>query len=183
MGAGVHRHLALLLGGKESDRQVTTWKPVVGYEGVYEVSDAGSVRNTKGRELSPKRRGDYFAVELYQNGSGKFFSIHTLVLTAFIGPRPEASEACHNNGNPLDNRLSNLRWGSKFDNAKDRLRHGTVPNRDRGHYKAILTSAQVEQVKRDGRVARVIAIELGVSKSLIDNIRSGYIDRMKASFK
>jgi hypothetical protein len=51
--------------------------------------------------------------------------IHTLVLEAFVGPRPPGLVACHGNGDHFDNRLRNLRWGTYSDNAYDQVRHGT----------------------------------------------------------
>ena len=51
--------------------------------------------------------------------------MHRLVLAAFVGPLPEGKEVCHNNGNPGDNRLENLRYGTKSENNLDRVKHGT----------------------------------------------------------
>lgn len=52
-------------------------------------------------------------------------TVHSLVALAFIGPRPHGYEVCHNNGNPLDNRVDNLRYGTSADNKLDQVRHGT----------------------------------------------------------
>ena len=115
------------------------WKPVVGYEGLYEVSDLGNVRSVdrtviyktgqtrhyKGRTLKLKPAHGYWRVELNQNGKPAFFQVHRLVLAAFVGPLPEGKEVCHNNGNPGDNRLENLRYGTKSENQLDRVKHGT----------------------------------------------------------
>lgn len=51
--------------------------------------------------------------------------IHHLVLEAFVGPRPDGLETCHNDGVPANNWLTNLRWDTKPNNAKDRRVHGT----------------------------------------------------------
>ena len=50
--------------------------------------------------------------------------MHCLVLEAFIGLRPKNMECCHNDGNPQNNDLTNLRWDTKLSNAKDRIKHG-----------------------------------------------------------
>jgi hypothetical protein len=50
-------------------------------------------------------------------------AIHRLVLETFVGECPEGNEALHNNGNYLDNRLSNLRWGTRSENSKDKTLH------------------------------------------------------------
>lgn len=128
------------------------WRPVVGFEGRYEVSAAGSVRSyVYGRDPSKPRRitgyinkWGYRRVRL-TDGNGRRIErpVHQLVLEAFEGPRPgpwPAYEARHLDGNPLNNRWpSNLAWGTKLENADDRRRHGTHGNtkrktcRRRGH--------------------------------------------------
>lgn len=55
----------------------------------------------------------------------RFMFVHRLVLETFVGPCPPGMEALHRNGNPSDNSLSNLHWGTKIENAADMLRHGT----------------------------------------------------------
>ena len=148
------------------------WKPIVGYPN-YQVSSLGNVRNARAIMLTHKRRGKYLAVELYHQGCGRFFNIHTLVLTAFVGKRPIGMESCHNNGDEHDNRLTNLRWDTRLGNAIDRTRHGTVRTRNNNHYRAILTREDVERIKRDSRPSRLVAADYGCSSSLIRNIRCG----------
>jgi hypothetical protein len=50
--------------------------------------------------------------------------VHELVLSTFAGLRPAKHECCHINGIPTDNRLENLRWGTRSDNIRDSVRHG-----------------------------------------------------------
>jgi hypothetical protein len=106
------------------------WKPVVDYAGLYEVSDRGRVRSlprpsTSGGVLRHGRHDGYQRVGLYRNGKLRFIFVHVLVLEAFVGPRPPSHEARHLNGRRLDNRLSNLAWGSRAANQLDSVRHGT----------------------------------------------------------
>lgn len=119
------------------------WLPVVGYEGLYEVSNQGRVRGVTRRvNFGGKMTGasriefgrvlvqrnapkGYLQVNLRRNGTHKFRTVHQLVLEAFVGPRPEPDwHACHNNGIPDDNRLENLRWDSPSANVRDTVRHG-----------------------------------------------------------
>lgn len=121
------------------------WKPVVGYEGMYEVSDHGNVRGVdridsqnrlwRGRELKPKTHsGGYLCVNLWSDGKGRMKYIHRLVLESHVGPPPDGKpEACHNDGDQLNNALANLRWGSPSDNALDRVKHGTHTKSSRTH--------------------------------------------------
>lgn len=115
--------------------QVENWRPVVGYEGLYEVSDHGRVRGVD-RVLKDGRRwrgkmmrqitnhNGHKRVMLAKDGVSKYFWVHRLVLEAFQGPCPEGFDACHNNADPGDNRPENLRWDSRSENALDRVRHG-----------------------------------------------------------
>lgn len=53
-------------------------------------------------------------------------SVHVLVLLAFVGPCPEGMECRHLDGNPANNRLDNLCWGTGSENWNDKRRHGTL---------------------------------------------------------
>lgn len=113
---------------------VEQWRPVVGYEGSYEVSDLGRVRSLDRTTRDGKRlRGcvlkpfvmpsGHLRVGL-SRGEGRTKKVHRLVLEAFIGPCPPEMEALHRNGVPGDCRLVNLRWGTKSEDARDQIAHG-----------------------------------------------------------
>lgn len=106
------------------------WKPVVGFEGLYDVSSWGRVRSlprerTSGRVLRPKfdHKG-YVRVSL---GKGNVRQVHRLVLEAFSGPAGAGREGAHLDGNPSNNRLENLAWKTSAENKADQRRHGTLP--------------------------------------------------------
>lgn len=104
------------------------WMPVPDWEDLYEVSNFGDVRNKKMEILKPATNRGYRHVALCRNGFNKTSYLHRVVLEAFCGPPPfEGAECCHNNGNRGDNKLTNLRWGSRKENCEDRARHGTEP--------------------------------------------------------
>ena len=121
------------------------WRAVLGYEGTYEVSDLGRVRSLpridaqggsrRLRYFNPSRMDSWghLGVKLRRDGVTKSVYVHRLVLEAFVGPRPDGMVACHWNDIPDDNRLSNLRWGSKSDNGFDRVRNGRDPNANKSH--------------------------------------------------
>lgn len=120
------------------------WKPVVGYEGIYEVSSHGLIRSldrpdtwgrpTRGRVMKPyQTTSGHLRVTLSKSSSTTRFFVHRLVLTAFVGPRPHGMEGCHNDGNPTNNSVSNLRWDTKRANARDRRSHGNDAHARKTH--------------------------------------------------
>lgn len=137
-----------------------TWVPIV--KG-YEVSSRGRVRSLwrkKPHVLKPVPDGrGYLRVSL----SGKWHRIHNLVLTAFVGPRPKGAVGMHLDGNPRNNRLENLMWGSWSENQTGvggrKLSESDVAN--------IITMIDV------GRKDREIAALFGVSIQHIQHIRTG----------
>lgn len=107
------------------------WQPIPGFEGHYDVSDMGRVRShsrlSQGRDLRQHITAGYHRVSLCAWDLGrqkKAHLVHRLVLTAFVGPCPEGMEALHINGNSSDNRLCNLRWGTRAENVADQVAHG-----------------------------------------------------------
>jgi hypothetical protein len=108
------------------------WRPVGRLEGKYEVSSMGRVRVAKtGHIKSMLENRRHYRVTVYLRGR-KTIWVHQLVAEAFVGPRPEGKEVCHRNGNGLDNRPSNLRYGTHQENMLDRREHGTAVNRNTG---------------------------------------------------
>ena len=109
------------------------WRPIFGYEGVYEVSDHGRVRSLPRDGLAGSilqghqdKRG-YRRVQLCQRGGRRMQFVHRLVASAFLGEGLPGQQVCHYDGKPGNNRVDNLRWASRGDNARDSVRHGTHP--------------------------------------------------------
>lgn len=114
-----------------------TWKPVLGYEGLYEASDHGHVqglprKDTAGRRVNGKtlkpgtngQTGHRFVCLHDQEGQIRQVYVHRIVLESFIGPCPEGMECLHWDDTPENNELSNLRWGTRLDNIHDCFRNG-----------------------------------------------------------
>lgn len=110
------------------------WKDIQGFEGFYQVSNLGRVRSLQrttshGRGLQSRiLKGDqrmegHLQVVLYRDGRRKTRYIHHLVLEAFVGTRPAGTECCHNDGQPSNNRVSNLRWDTRSNNLLDAYKH------------------------------------------------------------
>lgn len=123
--------------------QKEKWLPVVGYEGLYIVSDAGNVRRAERVRVSkngvvwklPERPCKLFnngfgytIVSLHKNSIQKTKTVHRLVALSFI--RNEEGKKCvnHKNGVRHDNRVENLEWCTHSENAKHAF---DVLNRDK----------------------------------------------------
>lgn len=115
------------------------WRPVVGYEGLYDISNFGNVysvprvvtrsngvpQTIKGGLLNPCLDGfGYPTVTLRKNAKPKQFRVHTLLLTAFVGERPDGLEALHADDVKTNCTLDNLRWGTRIENHVDAARNG-----------------------------------------------------------
>ncbi len=134
------------------------WKDIQEYKGLYQISDYGRVRRIKGH-LCRKTRvlklvlntNGYPSIQLWANNKYTTNRIHTLVLATFVGPKPSKMECRHLDGNPTNNRLNNLKWGTRSENQKDAVKHGTKfqpDNRGCKNGNAKLTDTQVRQIKR-----------------------------------
>jgi hypothetical protein len=119
------------------------WLPVVGYEGLYSVSDQGRARSEpriigghhgttrqwRGGILKtrcPKMRGRkrrYPMVALWQNNIQTSIRLHDLVTTAFIGPKPKGLEVLHWDDDPNNNAITNLRYGTRAENKADQVKN------------------------------------------------------------
>lgn len=109
------------------------WRTVPGYEGLYEVSDLGRVRSLRVREGRPfpyilneqvNYKG-YLRVCLSKDAKSKMWFVHLLVLLAFVGPKKPKVQTRHMDGDPTNNCLSNLRYGTARENTLDQVTHGT----------------------------------------------------------
>lgn len=117
---------------------MTEWRPVVGFEDLYEVSNKGGVRRMdrlvphgtgtrflRAREIQPYTHASgHRRVRLYRDGIHHRY-VHRMVLEAFIGACPPDHECCHRDGDPANNNVENLYWGTASDNTQDRVRHGS----------------------------------------------------------
>jgi hypothetical protein len=119
-----------------------------------------------------KDGGGYLIVGLHKDGKQYTRKVHQLILETFVGPRPPGMEACHNNGDPSDNRLQNLRWDTPKNNHADRKIHGTLVNGEK-HYKAKLNEMQVRVIRRCielGMIQQVVADIFGTSQCQVSDI-------------
>lgn len=110
--------------GREKDR---LWK------------DSTLVKHTTGK-------GGYHRVNLSHDGHRRSVFVHKLVLTVFVGPCPAGMECRHIDGNPSNNHLLNLAWGTRSENSQDKIMHGT-DLRGVKHHKVKLTEKDVLEIR------------------------------------
>lgn len=128
------------------------WRPVAGWEGLYEVSSLGRVRSldrvirTKksggttvraGQELKPRIVNRYPRVALRnpKDSTQKYLFVHRLIAIAFIPNPHNLAIVRHLNDIPTDNRLDNIAWGTHSDNENDKVRNGRSKQANQTHCK------------------------------------------------
>lgn len=169
------------------------WRPVVGHEGLYEVSDLGRVRSmartvtvrgrngatysrpVRPRVLRPARCGRYLSVTLWKAHECRVERAQVLVLEAFVGPRPAGLYACHDDDIGTNNRLSNLYWGTPRENSQDKIARGRQPRGSSIPW-AKLTEADVAAIRAmKGRAPqKAIGEMFGIGQGHVSRIHAGH---------
>lgn len=161
------------------------WLAVPDWEGLYEVSDEGQVRSLpsatdrrrKGKILkqTPQYRG-HLQVNLHFCGHNEVRYVHRLVLEAFVGPCPEGMECRHLDGDPANNELENLCWGTIEENQADRVLHGGGSvGANNGNAKIDEdTVREIRRIRiRENLSGRKIAKRLNLSYYIVQDVLSG----------
>lgn len=121
------------------------WKPIIGYEGLYEVSNLGRVRSLDriikdSRGVITHRLGILLKLGNDKDGyklaslSGKTHRVHRLVATSFLNNKNDYPQVNHKNGIKHDNRVTNLEWCSQSENIRhsiDKLGRKQSPHENR----------------------------------------------------
>lgn len=158
------------------------WRDIPGYEGKYQASSLGNIRSLdrivncahggkrrmRGRVLKPagQKKDPHLRVVLGHGAIGS--CVHTLVALTFLGPKPEGQEVRHLDGNPLNNRVDNLAYGTRTENILDVYRQGKA-------WRA-LTAEQVLEIRERlaaGETGAALAKEYGVGQACISSIKHG----------
>jgi len=175
------------------------WRPVTGFDG-YFVSNYGKIKTHRfqkkrfGRrsgteafiDLNRKPfflkglvvRGGYLRICFRKNGKKFYKSIHRMVLNEFVGPPPKGCIVCHVDGNPQNNKIDNLIYGTHKLNTSHRKLHGTDCTGEK-HPMAKLDLKDVNKIRKqyikyDRKFGgRVLSKKYGVSISTICRIAQG----------
>ena len=157
------------------------WKPVVGFENVFSISDMGKVmrigrgRSTKiGRIIKGSNHLGYARIELCGNKKSRVRAfIHTLVMEAFVGKCQDGYQVNHINANKMDNRWpENLEYLTQEGNMKHAWGLGIMnPTHGEKHHSSKLTEDEVREILRATGKHRLIAAKFGVRRATISYIK------------
>lgn len=159
------------------------WKDIINYIGLYMISNYGRIKSFKDNHgnyrekiWEPNSHQEYghSKISLWKNNRIKSRWIHRLVLETFIGPCPPGMECRHLDGNPQNNRLNNLKWGTPKENQADRILHGT-DHRGSRCPTAKLTDVDIPKIRKlikDGVSCAKIGKLFGVSGQAISKIKN-----------
>lgn len=139
--------------------RIETWKPVRGYEGIYEVSDLGRVMSLRtGKILKNQPNRGYLCTTL-TNQTTKRFSVHRLVYEAFHGPIPDGLQIDHIDGDKANNTLSNLRAVTPKENVNNPITLERVKESNRKKARNLEWREKMRQTKKRSTPVVQINIE------------------------
>jgi hypothetical protein len=177
---------------KTRETLVEQWKPIAGYEGLYEVSDLGRIKGLekkawngnsfiKIRERILKvfvNKSGYIHVSIYKDKKQKSFYVHRLVAESFVDNPENKPTVNHKNGIKQDNRCFNLEWSTYSENNQHSYDFG-LKKRPKGELsvKTKFTNEKVLAVRRLYRMRpnlnkAALSRRLGVCESCVSNILS-----------
>ena len=156
------------------------WKPVVGYEGHYQVSNFGRVKSIKfGKEIILKQKQSmdgYYSVNLSKNGIVKTYCVHRLVAEAFIDNPDNLPQVNHKDEDKLNNNVDNLEWCD----AKYNTNFGTcIERRSKKKSKTVLQYTLDGQFVREWLSAKQAEREGGFSSKCISMCCRGKLKTYK----
>jgi hypothetical protein len=160
---------------------IEEWRPVVGWEDRYEVSDVGRIRSKdmlcgaraggealrRGRVLvQVPKQGRYLAVTFAKGDRREQRMVHDVVAAAFIGPKPEGLHTLHRDDDKGNNIKENIRYGTPKENAADKKINGNGLEGEK-HHQAKLTEEDVRFIRSSAFSNKELAEMYGVYPSHI----------------
>lgn len=165
-----------------NDLMEEIWKPVKGFEGIYEVSNIGRVHHISTQRIKKASvtKNGYNYVALWKNNKHKHMLLHRLIAIAFIPNPLKKSQVNHKDGNKLNNALENLEWVTHQENGVHAYKTGLTRkppgNNKRGTevHSAVLNELSVLEIRNKFDSGRYTQKELGnmygVTRSGIQSI-------------
>ena len=162
------------------------WKDIPGYEGRYQASTEGRIRSVdrrvrvvahgteatrlvRGRILRPGQYEKSGHVSVVLGHGAKGSPVHQLVALAFLGPAPAGCEVCHNDGNPKNNKLDNLRYDTRTENILDEYYAERTPKGKLGINKV----REIRELIQAGYTGAEISRMFKVSQTQVSRIKLG----------
>jgi len=159
-----------------------SWIAIEDYEGLYAVSDEGDVMSMNyaksglpGLMTQTLRRG-YPSVFFRKRDKGRWFTVHTLVAKAFIGPRPDGHDINHIDGVKMHNARTNLEYVTKSENQKHACKLLLIDNRGESHSQSKLAEEQVIEIIEalsNGEKNSVLTKKYDIDPAQISHIKNG----------
>ena len=100
------------------------WRNIKGYEGLYQISNYGNIKNLVTNKILKAQKQRYCKAYLYKNKQRKCYGVHRLVAEAFIPNMANKPEINHIDGNKLNNNVSNLEWVTRKENEQHAVKMG-----------------------------------------------------------
>lgn len=164
-------------------QQKESWAQVDGFSN-YFISSWGRITTSHGSELKTLRRTALWSradIDFIKDDGSKFRTgVGRMVLRAFVGEPEDGVECCHKDGNPCNNYIGNLYWGTSKQNSADAALHGRALQAGRNRTNAVLDEEKVNEIREyflhngytrgdDSKLAKIY----GCSRQLVGDIRRG----------
>lgn len=180
--AHAHQDVPALLAEIARLKALTQWRPVKGFEEVYEVNRVGQVRRTNGRLMNPwANHNGYMLVKLtcVKLKKRADYRIHRLVAEAYL-PNPENKPYInHIDNNPANNSIENLEWCTQGENIQHARNQGRMADRywkGKRSPNASLTDEQIKNIRElraQGLSYQRIADDVGTNKRTVERVIKG----------
>lgn len=157
------------------------WKDVIGYEGLYQISNFGNVkslgnsfsRKERFLKLSPQSKG-YLTVVLQKNGKRKMMLVHRLVAEYFVSNLNDKLQVNHINGIKTNNRAENLEWVSHRENLDHAIKNNLTLKGEENRNSKLkdVDVIKIHYLLQKGVTTKELSESYNVSYSTIDSIRT-----------
>lgn len=157
------------------------WKPIPGYEGIYEVSNMGRIKSfpkpSNGRKIIILKNivccYGYYHVNLHKEGISTRKRIHRIVGLSFLENPLNLPEVNHKKGKKWDNRAGELEWSTQQDNITHAIETGLSKVYGEDSCKSLLTNEQAIEIFNSEKPSKELSKKYGVDSNVINCIRSG----------